>query len=197
LPKINNQNSIIVCSNELSSATLLTTKNNKYYLVNPNVSKSTNDLERWLNNQKIDKIEAIIITNTNYFEAKDLYLFMLESDTNMVYLPQNHFAFNNLKQMGVNACTIENNALINDFEVNFYYYESNIVASIIKHKDYVYSTLDCNYLVQSEITNVIEKFLTLDINVVKIYNNTNNYQINIQKAQKIVYELNSNLIFNF
>lgn len=197
LPKINNQNAIVLCSSELSSATLLTTQDNKYYLVNPNVSKSTYELEQWLINQKIDKIESVLITNTDIYEAKKLYLFMKQLSCNTVYLPQNHASAVNLKQMGVNVYTIENSCKINDFDINFYYFESKIVASVISHKNYVYSTLDCNNLVQSEISSMISNYFTLDINVVKIYNNKNNHQVNIQKAQEIIYELNSNLTFSY
>ena len=196
LPKINNTNSIVVCSTELSSTTLLTTQKNKFYLVNPNLS-NTNMLENWLKNKKIDSIEAIIISTTNVFEAKDLYLFMQKANINKVYLPKNNPTTTNLKQLNVNVVEVENNVRLENFVLNYIYYEQFVVASTVSCSNYVFATFDCNYLVQSEVSTLLQNIFNLEIDVAKIYNNKNSYQVDIKKAKNTVFEVENNLVYNF
>lgn len=196
LPKINNQNSIVACSTNLSSATLLTTKNNKFYLVNPNLSKTTS-LAEWLKEQKIDKIEAIIVSNSSNFEAKDLYILMQKVDATKIYLPKNHNALNNIKQLNVTYIEVENSVALDDFVLNFIYYEQQIVASSICCPYYTFATFDCNYLVQSEVTMLLSNIFNLEIDVTKIYNNKNNYQVDIKNSRNILSEIENNLVYNF
>lgn len=197
LPKINNQNAIVTCSSNLSSATIIATKNNKYYLVNPQLNKLSN-LRKWLDYQKIDNFEAVILTtNEPNYEAKDLFLFLKDYNNPTVYMSGDNKCYTNLIQLGLNCIRVEDRVVIKDLIVDYIYYQDMLVASLIKQSNFTYATLDCNNLTQSEINYVVLNNLALDIDVAKIYNNDSSYKIEMQNANNIVYDLENNLNFVF
>ena len=126
-----------------------------------------------------------------------MYLFLQEFNSNTVYLPKAHLSFNNLEQLGVDCIEIETHNEVADFKIEYYYIDDQVVASTIKSPLFCFTTLDCNNLLQSEINNIVSNYLNLEIDVAKIYNNKNNYNINFQKADKIIFNLTENLQFNF
>ena len=196
LPKINNQNSVILCSGSLSSATLLTTRDNKYYLINPDLTKTT-ELKNWLEYQKIDCFDAVIITKSKDLEAKKLYLFLQDFDVLNIYLPENSQTYLNLQQLGLKCTKVDSMMQINDILIEYIYYDNQIVASIIKKDNFVIATIDCSNLLQSELDYLIAYKMPLDIDVAKIYNKSSDLSIEMPNVKNTFLDLSSNLTITF
>lgn len=163
LPLISKENKLYFYEKEDSGySTLLTTKNNNFYLLNPDFSsqRSINKIKEDLKNKKINKISGIILISDYVFEASRL-ITLLEDFNTKFYLPKNHNAISNLKLLNTKIEEIEFNNKIDlgGVYLTYYDYNNSLIATeiILNNKKYL---------------EIDEKMLTLNLDF-KEYLKTN------------------------
>ena len=169
---------------------LLTTKNNKVYLINPNFSsQGIRKLKTAMELQKINKIDGILLGFEQEFEAKDVKLFLNNFDTTL-YLPENHQSINNLESMGVIVKKISDNTsfLLNDIKITYLLYENQFYGCLIDIENK--KTLEINaenIALNQNFIQYINSDLNFSYNCVRIYNAEGNDFNNIFNSNSIIF----------
>ncbi len=201
LPYYYNQNIILSYSTSYSFGTLIKSNSNNYYLVNPKITRyNLDNLKEELSSKNITKISALIIANSDFFEAKSLSEFLQEYNCK-VYLQKDHQVKLNLTQIGAEVFEVENNFVqIDDFlKIKFCYYGNKLVGSVIVSNYFSLAFINTTkFSSQEDLISAITTNFDINFSCVKIYGN--NYLEALRQnltASNYLFELNQNVLLKF
>ena len=174
-------------------STLITTKDKKYYLLNPDFSsnRQVKIIKENLESKKINKVDGILFISNQNFQAVMISSFLKEFDAT-IYLPKEHESLSNLNQLGVKTKELEYNKeySINDnISVNYINYDNIFIGTMLKFNNKLYLELNSNtdYLNQDFLL-FVNSHLNFLFDCVKINNATINEYKQIFKTKQFVLD---------
>lgn len=172
--------------------TLLTTRNNNFFILNPDFSYTgIRKLKSTLNLNKISKIDGILLGFQQEFESKDTIKFLNDFNTTF-YLPENHIAIENLNSIGINVKVINFNQpfLIDNIQLTYLSCQNQFYGCLFNfnNKKVLEINMDSISLNQNFI-EYLNSHLNFYLNCVRIYNTEEKYDF------KDVFNTN-NIIFS-
>ncbi len=168
LPLVSTNNNISFSSSAYSNnySAMISTSNNEFYLINPDLSdNSLYEIVDCLNAKRLNKVNGVIFTGKAKFTSKNIENFFVKYNTK-IFLPEGHDSITNLQQMGIEVSQIKYNSdnKINDsLSINYLLINNEFSGTIIKVNDFVYLELSKNYKEFYEI-EILENFILDNIN---------------------------------
>ena len=158
----------------------LTTKDNNFYLINPNLEESKNckKIIETLNDKKINNVEGVFFLSNQNFETVEAYKLFSEYGLT-AYLPEGNKSIKNLTQMGFNVKVIKYNTeyKLNEFSFKYLSYQNTFFALLVQINNKMFLEFDEKNI---DLTQDFIQFLKTDLNFylscVKINNATINYE---------------------
>ncbi len=168
LPFVSNSNTLAFASSHFSNnySAVIFTEKNRTYLINPNMStNSLNKISDYLNTKRIPKINGIIFSNQQFFEAASSQSFMLKYKPKL-FLPEDNNAISNLKQMDVNVTQIKYNELTKideDIKIEYFNLDNQFSALLFCIDNFLY--LEISFKPDSYLKReILEEFILTNIN---------------------------------
>lgn len=200
IPYYNLVNSLVFYNSEKCSYSLITTKDNNYYMLNPTLTNAgISNIIYDLNDKKIYKLDGIIISTTQTFQAKQIDKLLDEFSCNL-YLPKCNKSIKNLTQLGTKLVVVDGQKveLNNQLEFEFKYYANQIACCIFNYYGYNFATLDCNNLKGDALADFCLQNLNFYLECVKVYNCTltaevknnllcSNFLFNLDYTKQIIF----------
>lgn len=204
LPSVSTKNTISFETTSLSNgySALISTENNEYYLINPHMTYSSlNEINNHLNSKRIAKLNGIIFSKNQSFEAVRVQKFFANYNTN-IYLSQDNLAINNLKQIGIKVNTIsysERTKINDNMFIEYLQIEGEFSVLKLTINNYVY--LEISFDMDDYYSyEILEQFILTNINFrvncFKINDSLSNinYYKSLINANQYVFNENNNLV---
>ena len=163
LPRRSTENSMTFYpSSSYALGTLLTTKNNSFYLIEPNLNYSY-EIAQILTNMKIYSLAGIIMLDSSFSEdAKDVYSDFYSFDT-AFYAPMTNNYVYFLEEAGADVSILEDEEKIiidNYFSLKYFMDNEHSLAMLIEINTFTFALFDGDF----EFDNLYKQFLYNNFN---------------------------------
>jgi len=189
LPSVSNKDAVLLYqNNDYSASGIISTKNNKRYLIAPSFSNANMyNLINEIDSKKIIKIDAVFVSGNNQFEAMKIASFLLSLNAK-IYLPANHSAIYNLKMCGVEVEEVNFDTIYNLDNFSFAYYKcsNDNYVFYLNFNNFTYLEFDALLLNDASFYNLLQTHLNFTFNCAKINNNKTFTDVEYLKAKQLV-----------
>ena len=163
LPRRSKENSMVFYpSSSYALGTLLTTKNNKFYLIEPNLNYSY-EIAQMLTNMKIYSLAGIIMFDSAFIaNAKDVYSDFYNFNPTFYASTTNSYA-QYLDEVGADVSILENQEKIvidNYFSLKYFVEEGQTLSILIQINTFTFALFDGDF----EFNNLYKQFLHNNFN---------------------------------
>jgi len=192
-PYVSKQNGVFLFSDDECVSSIITTKDNKIYLLNPDLSqKRYRKIDKILDSLKISKVDGIIFSKQQNFQAE--YAKSAFKNYNPTfYLSSSNLAINNLIQMDFDVKILNSGdmKIFDDFSLEYFEYGNKQIACFLMIDGITYCEFDEEILEDSLIKNLLKTNIVFNIDYVKIDNENFLETKNILDANHYLCNFNS------
>lgn len=190
------QNQFIFFNSSSSLGTLLETKDNKFYLINPDLNK-TNSIVSNLIDLKIYNLSGIFVLQEDLsYNAYTIYQ-NLKGYNPIFYVKENSNLTYSLNKLGLNAVEVEDKDILNinnTFKVDYYYFDyDNDLDYEVTAINFIFNDIQTIFFdglmpQNFYISDYIEKVFNFKIDCARIYDSENHIFLNNIDCGNMVYD---------